>query len=278
MTNPARHSDLVELVERFWSNEFLGIVDNPNQSDDDKCLENFNNSIKYNKQERRYSVKFPFEGNPSELPTNRDRAFSRFLSNLKALQKNSEYMTKYHEIFTDQLKRGIIEEIDEGQSANISHYLAHHGVISGSKKHRKDARMNIRDYVSNNQELNRFMEEQENSKVDEQCKILGVTWDESLPQHLLEKWTQIIESWTLSSVTFPRLLIQDNAPDAKYDIHVFSDASRSAYSASSYLLEKINGHPERAMLLVSKSRLAPKKPLMTIPKLELSGLLIGSAI
>ncbi|KAK6736070.1 hypothetical protein RB195_019006 [Necator americanus] len=489
MANPARHSDLVELVERFWSNESLGIVDNPNQSDDDKCLEDFNNSIKYNKQERRYSVKFPFKGNPSELPTNRDLAFSRFLSNLKALQKNPEYMTKYHEIFTDQLKRGIIEEIDEGKSANISHYLAHHGVISGSKKHTKvrcvfdgsakkkggmsineilhkgptllpdllgvlrtrtmpimvssdiekaflmlelqeqsrnytrffwlrdptkpadrsnivvyrfrrvlfglicspfllaatihhhlastgtpltrkilrniyvdnvfygissvdegkqyykdlkqlfqDARMNIRDYVSNNQELNRFMEEQENSKVDEQCKILGVTWktttdefeihlprcitettwtkrrvlqkvastydpfgwispvvlvgkifiqklwtqniswDESLPQHLLEKWTQIIESWTLSSVTFPRLLIQDNAPDAKYDIHVFSDASQSAYSASSYLLEKINGHPERAMLLVSKSRLAPKKPLMTIPKLELSGLLIGSAI
>ncbi|KIH55161.1 Pao retrotransposon peptidase [Ancylostoma duodenale] len=196
--------------------------------------------------------------------------------------------------------------------------------------------MNIRDYVSNNQELNRFMEEQEKSKVDEQCKILGVTWrtttdkfeihlsrcttettwtkrrvlqkvastydpfgwispvvlvgkifiqklwtenitwDESLPQHLLEEWTQIIESWILSLVTFPRLLIQDNAPDAKYDIHVFTDASQSAYSASSYLLEKINGHPKRAMLFFSKSRLAPKKPLMTIPKLELSGLLIGA--
>ncbi|KAK6733631.1 hypothetical protein RB195_017405 [Necator americanus] len=362
MTNPARHSDLVELVERFWSNESLGIVDNPNQSDDDKCLEDFNNSIKYNEQERRYSVKLPFK---------------------------------------DQLKRGIIEEIDECRSANISHYLAHHGVISESKKHTKISSRSLRPHMfpvptccnhplpsckyrntarekntaehlrrqrilrniicgrrktilrrfettfpERRNEYQRLCQQQsgteqihggtrkiqsrrtmQNLRRDmenyygriqntptkmynrnnmDKRRVLqkvastydpfgwispvvlvgkifiqklwteNITWDESLPQHLLEEWTQISESWTLSSVTFPRLLIQNNAPDAKYDIHVFTDASQSAYSASSYLLEKINGHPKRAMLLVSKSRLAPKKPLMTIPKLELSGLLIGA--
>ncbi|KAK6030023.1 peptidase family A16 [Ostertagia ostertagi] len=83
--NPIKHAELLKLVERFWSNESMGILDNPNESDDEKCLQLFNDSITYNKEERRYSVKLPFKIPPSELPSNRDLAFSRFVSNLSAL-------------------------------------------------------------------------------------------------------------------------------------------------------------------------------------------------
>ncbi|PIO71824.1 integrase core domain protein [Teladorsagia circumcincta] len=487
--NPIKHAELLKLVERFWSNESMGILDNPNESDDEKCLQLFNDSISYNKEERRYSVKLPFKIPPSELPSNRDLAFSRFVSNVKMLQRNPTYLQKYHAIFMEQLEKNIIE-VAENDSPPYVHYLAHHGVISESKKHTKvrcvfdgsakkkgspslnellhkgpnllpdllgvllrirtmqilisgdiekaflmvelqeesrdftrffwlrdpskgitrsntivyrfrrvpfglicspfllagtihfhlsntntplsrrilrntyvdnvfygvntvqegqqfyedskalfrDAGMNLRDYVSNNHQLNQFIKEKEDSKIDERSKILGitwnttsdelelgfpniiedesmpwtkrrilqkvasiydpfgwltpvtltgkifiqklwnenVTWDQILPHDLQEEWKKIIKSWTATHLTLPRPLTSKTSKDVKYEIHVFTDASQHGYAASSYLVEKIEGHPKRSSFLVSKSRLAPKKPLMTIPKLELSALVLGA--
>ncbi|VDK45659.1 unnamed protein product, partial [Cylicostephanus goldi] len=135
--NPTRHSELLKLVEKFWNNESIGIMDDPNESEDDKCLQDFYDSVIYKKDERRYSVKLPFKVSPSELPSNKDIAFSRFLSNVRMLQKNPEYLKKYHAIFTEQLQRKIIEEVDEKAHSGQCHYLAHHGVITESKKHTK---------------------------------------------------------------------------------------------------------------------------------------------
>ncbi|KAK5977275.1 Tas retrotransposon peptidase A16 [Trichostrongylus colubriformis] len=75
--DPSKHQELLELVERFWSNESMGILDKPNETDDEKCLQHFNNSISYSEEERRYWVKLPFKTSPAELPSNRDLAFSR---------------------------------------------------------------------------------------------------------------------------------------------------------------------------------------------------------
>ncbi|VDL67572.1 unnamed protein product [Nippostrongylus brasiliensis] len=103
-----------------------------------------------------------------------------------------------------------------------------------------------------------------------------LAWDEVLSGSLLEEWNSIIQTWTRSSIKLPRVIISNSDPDTKYEIHVFVDASQAAYSAVSYLTELKGEQRIRASLLTSKSRLAPKKPSMTIPKLELSGLLIGA--
>lgn len=489
LSSPARHTDLDKLVERFWTHESMGIIDEPNQSINEQCLDDFNSSIRYNPKERRYSVRLPFKYTPSDLPPNRDLAFSRFLSNVKILRKNPDYMERYHAIFTDQLQRGIIEEVNDEAPKENCHYLAHHGVISENKKHTKvrcvfdgsakkkgsmsindilhkgpsllpdllgilirirtmpilissdiekaflmvelheesrdytrffwlrdpfkeigksnvvvyrfcrvpfglicspfllaatihhhlsntgtplarkilqntcvdnvfygvssvkegkkyfrdskklflDAGMNIRDFASSNADINKFIYEEELSKVDSRCKILGIawdtttdefeirlsqpsaattwtkrrvlqsvasnydpfgwitpvvllgkifiqklwaaniSWDEPLPQNLANEWTTVLNSWTTTSLTFPRLLTS-NAVNIQYDLHIFTDASQLAYAASTYLVEKINGNPKRSSLLVSKSRLSPKKPQMTIPKLELSALTIGTTL
>ncbi|PIO66963.1 hypothetical protein TELCIR_11308 [Teladorsagia circumcincta] len=53
------------------------------------------------------------------------------------LRKNPENLKKYHEIFIDQLQCGIIEEAPNNGRNERCHYLAHHGVVSESKKRTK---------------------------------------------------------------------------------------------------------------------------------------------
>ncbi|VDL69060.1 unnamed protein product, partial [Nippostrongylus brasiliensis] len=126
LANPEKHSELEKLVERFWATVSMGIVDNPYDPKEDQCLQEFNRTITYNKEEQRYYVKLPFKTYPVNIPTNRELAFSRLVSNVKMLRRNPTYMEKYHAIFQDQLQRKIIEEIDENTNRNAIHYLAHH--------------------------------------------------------------------------------------------------------------------------------------------------------
>ncbi|VDL75214.1 unnamed protein product [Nippostrongylus brasiliensis] len=103
-----------------------------------------------------------------------------------------------------------------------------------------------------------------------------LAWDEVLSGSLLEEWNSIIQTWTRSSIKLPRVIISNSDSDPNYEIHVFVEASEAAYSAVFYFTELKGNRRIRALLLTSKSRLAPKKPSMTIPKLELCGLLFGT--
>ncbi|VDO67032.1 unnamed protein product [Heligmosomoides polygyrus] len=60
LSSPARHTDLVKLVERFWTHESMGIIDQPDQSINEQCLDDFNSSIRYNPKERSWkATKYP---------------------------------------------------------------------------------------------------------------------------------------------------------------------------------------------------------------------------
>ncbi|KAK5973593.1 hypothetical protein GCK32_022894 [Trichostrongylus colubriformis] len=113
VANPSHHEDLAELVSKFWKLEAVGIIDDPNQNDDEECLNLFNNSILYNDDERRYTVSLSFKTNPSQLPDNYGLAYSRPCSQLRTLQQNPLYLEKYNTVIVDQLERGIIEEIPQ---------------------------------------------------------------------------------------------------------------------------------------------------------------------
>ena len=97
----------------------------------------------------------------------------------------------------------------------------------------------------------------------------GVGWDEPLPDDLSAKW----KAWSgeltnLSSFQVPRCLRRPNPKDTQ--LHVFSDASRGAYSAVAYLLCKYEGSDPTCRLIASKNRVSPVKAV-TIPRLELMG-------
>lgn len=94
-----------------------------------------------------------------------------------------------------------------------------------------------------------------------------LAWNDQLPAHLQEE----VDIWWRESaskaVWFPRAAVTS---DAEPEFHVFCDASRDAYCAAVYVVQ---GGESR--LLIAKMRLAPLKPALTIPRLELMAALIG---
>ncbi|KAL6726225.1 hypothetical protein Aduo_008217 [Ancylostoma duodenale] len=129
------HETLEEMLQRFWDLESQGIHDNPISSDDEICLQKFNETIFYDNNEGRYVVQLPFKGDKKELPTNSQLAYARLAQNVKNLQLTPGLIEEYHMLIQDQLARGIIEELHDTQPPAVGcHYLAHHAVISEGNK------------------------------------------------------------------------------------------------------------------------------------------------
>ena len=117
--------------------------------------------------------------------------------------------------------------------------------------------------------------------VMKQTFIEGINWKEALPKSLLPEW----ELWLnqlegLANLKFPRLV--KIGPICEY--HVFCDASERGYGCAVYV--RITTHSRRnkesankyqSYLFMARSRIAPMKPL-TIPRLELKGVLLGAEI
>ena len=104
----------------------------------------------------------------------------------------------------------------------------------------------------------------------------GIDWDEQLPAKLNDEW----KNWTnelndLLHFEIPRSLRLPNP--TKSWLHTFSDASKDAYAATSYLLCEYSGNPPTARLIASKTRVAPLKAL-TIPRLELMGAVLATRL
>ncbi|WKX95313.1 hypothetical protein Q1695_012063 [Nippostrongylus brasiliensis] len=63
-------------------------------------------------------------------------AFRRLEGTIAKLRSNPELLQQYHDTFTYQLSRGIIEEVDESRTTKgiRVHYLAHHAVVTPHKE------------------------------------------------------------------------------------------------------------------------------------------------
>lgn len=100
---------------------------------------------------------------------------------------------------------------------------------------------------------------------------IGVGWDDSLPQSIIDAWTRYHEELPfIKSICVSR---QATIENAKYELHGFCDSSESAYAAAVYLLaRKANGDSQVSLLM------APAKK-QSIPRLELcSALLLARLI
>ncbi|UYV63047.1 hypothetical protein LAZ67_2002938 [Cordylochernes scorpioides] len=106
----------------------------------------------------------------------------------------------------------------------------------------------------------------------QQAWTVKTDWDEPLPSTIQEnfmKWYSELE--TLADIKIPRRV--GHGIRAHWSIHIFCDASQSAYAAAAFLRCPENKGVS-VQLLMAKSRLGPLKKT-TIPRMELLACMLG---
>ena len=97
-------------------------------------------------------------------------------------------------------------------------------------------------------------------------------WDEPLTEDQIQKWLILKqELMKLGQVKIPRYLGTNVQLGVPLELHVFTDASSKAYGFAAYVV--VPG--QHSHLVFAKTRLAPVKRTLTLPRLELMGLLLG---
>uniref|UniRef100_A0A1I7W6R0 DUF1758 domain-containing protein n=1 Tax=Heterorhabditis bacteriophora TaxID=37862 RepID=A0A1I7W6R0_HETBA len=116
-----------ETWERFWTMDSSGINEFHGQD-----IQQFRETIQL--REDGYYVRLPWKEHQPPLPDNRAIAMKRLDSVLKSLKNNSWTMNEYDKTFKEQLKQGILEEVDENDPIDgILHYIPHQAVITPQK-------------------------------------------------------------------------------------------------------------------------------------------------
>ena len=106
----------------------------------------------------------------------------------------------------------------------------------------------------------------------------GVHWDHKIRLEEHEKWVAWLqELQKLRDCYVPRCVSTPDALLEHVQLHIFCDASLSAFSAVAYLRFERNCGLKHVALIMAKSRIAPIKPA-TIPRLELQGALLGTRL
>ncbi|XP_065181258.1 uncharacterized protein LOC135811921 [Sycon ciliatum] len=106
---------------------------------------------------------------------------------------------------------------------------------------------------------------------------LSCDWDDYLSDDILSRWQSIAESMDAASdQVVPRSFGLNHLDTERYELHVFCDASKSAYGAAAYL-RKIGDTHCTSDLIFCKTRVAPVKAI-TIPRLELLAAQLGVRI
>ena len=104
---------------------------------------------------------------------------------------------------------------------------------------------------------------------------MKLKWDDIVPDIIRNSWKhELNEIKELHLMTTDRCVINSVNKNTNYEIVTFTDASMGAYSCAVYLREH-NSCWTNTSLIFSKSRLAPINSKLSIPRLELLGVVIG---
>jgi len=100
-------------------------------------------------------------------------------------------------------------------------------------------------------------------------------WDAQLNEEQLEKWLQVFDA--LKDIPLSHLprytgITLEKSSSVDYSLVCFRNASAEAYATAIYLHQSCSDSC-KVDLIFSKTRLAPEN--MTIPRLELMGVLVG---
>ncbi|CAG4944696.1 unnamed protein product [Colias eurytheme] len=103
----------------------------------------------------------------------------------------------------------------------------------------------------------------------------GVGWDNQIEPRDYQTWLTYINNMKLLQVLRLNRCI---APyNTEGELHVFTDASETAYAAAVYWRTENNRGEYNVSLIASKARVAPLKPI-SMPRLELQAALLGSRL
>ena len=108
---------------------------------------------------------------------------------------------------------------------------------------------------------------------------LKIDWDEEIPTEYKKRWDKYRKDLLLiDEICVKRCInVENYGVNNKHELFTFTDASKDAYAAVVYL--KISNERQSYINLVfSKSRIAPIKGKLTIPRLELMGVVIGCRV
>lgn len=107
----------------------------------------------------------------------------------------------------------------------------------------------------------------------------GIGWDDQLREEEFVGWLKWISMLSkVKECQIPRCYVPPRLQNSEAQLHVFCDASLTAYAAAAYLrFENNNKDTVRVSLIMAKSRVAPLKPL-SVPRLELQAALVGARL
>lgn len=132
VTSQECFADVGFNLEKFWSLESIGILDDPSISDEDVAIQIFNETVQFDG--KRYNVTWPWKNKEPELPENYELAFGRLKSLMLRMKDSPEILKMYNEILQDQLLKGIIEKVTNDSIVSIrKHYIPHHYVLKPEK-------------------------------------------------------------------------------------------------------------------------------------------------
>ncbi|KOB74259.1 putative Gag protein [Operophtera brumata] len=145
---PLRNID----IKFLWSLESIGITDSPKATRQEQAVRHFNETIKY--RNGRYEVKWPWVQYPPDIQTNYGLAIGRLRSLIKKMDEDS--LTEYDRAETVQ---------------EASH------MYDQTRSTFKQISMNIRDWVSNNEQFMDMIPQQYKATQSDEFKVLGLTWN-----------------------------------------------------------------------------------------------------
>ncbi|MCP3661597.1 MAG: hypothetical protein GY696_03725, partial [Gammaproteobacteria bacterium] len=109
-------------VEDLWNLDVIGIKDSLDESDDEKAMEQFAESVEF--KDKRYYVGWPWKYPTPERPENRELAFGRFQALLRKTKNNPKLLSKLNSIIEEQERLGIIEKVTpEVEEGARKHYI-----------------------------------------------------------------------------------------------------------------------------------------------------------
>ena len=115
----------------------------------------------------------------------------------------------------------------------------------------------------------------------ESTRVCPDQWDSSLPPSLVDKWSHWVNTLqeVQDNISIPRCYFpfSDNRNEAKYQLHVFCDASLLAYGTCVYITQTVQNQPITSSLVVSRARVAPGKAT-SIPRLELQAAVLAAEV